>query len=299
MDNIVDYEFEEYLRQKGLSERTVKEYMYYFRKFDYPSYTQENVNKFFSIHSHKNPSARALITALKRYLLLNYIELKLTPDARSRIMEVEVPVISGRKRQRIIRPLSEQDIWLLEKHLPSERYKLMLLLSFYCGLRMQELLVIHITSFEWQKWKQDTTKMGELVVYGKGKKEGIALVPSFLMERIRNYIRNSSFNDVNARIFTRKDIGYTYMPTESRDWERKLLDAAIEAGLTRRDADGKLIKDTIVHPHRLRHSYATWLLQVKGLNLREVQELMRHSDISSTQRYTHIDKEKLKEKLGL
>ena len=78
----------------------------------------------------------------------------------------------------------------------------------------------------------------------------------------------------------------------------KLKKAGIDSGITKVDHNGKIIASTGVNPHKLRHSYANHLLIDKGLNLREVQEALRHSSIQSTQVYTYIDKEHLKEKLS-
>ena len=87
------------------------------------------------------------------------------------------------------------------------------------------------------------------------------------------------------------------MKNKGRTWQMKLRNAGIRAGITKLDGEEKPIKDTVVHPHRLRHSYASYLLNEKGLNLKEVQEVLRHASLQSTQIYTHVDKERLKKKL--
>ena len=171
-----------------------------------------------------------------------------------------------------------------------------LLLTYYCGLRLGELLKITILSFNWDSWKKDTSKMGECMVYGKGDKEGIALVPSALMIRVAKYIKSRNFDSLDSKLFVRGN-GDINLKNKSRTFQLKLRDAGIKAGITKLDKDEKVIKDTVVHPHRLRHSYASYLLNDKGLNMREVQEILRHSSIQSTQVYTHINKEHLKEKL--
>ena len=58
-----------------------------------------------------------------------------------------------------------------------------LLISYYAGLRVQEMLRIKVVSFDWNSWKKDMKKAGSCTVYGKGAKEGTAFIPSFLMER--------------------------------------------------------------------------------------------------------------------
>lgn len=107
------------------------------------------------------------------------------------------------------------------------------------------------------------------------------------MKKIAKYIRDNSFPSLNSRIFTRGQ----------RSWQNHLRRAGIRSGITKLDPNDIPIKDTVVHPHKLRHSYATYLKIVKKLDIMEIKELMRHSSIKSTQIYTHIDKEYLKEKL--
>ena len=113
------------------------------------------------------------------------------------------------------------------------------------------------------------------------------------MVRIARYIRSNNFDSVNSKIFA-KDTG---VKNSGRSWQIKLGAAGIKSGLTKLDSEKHPIADTIIHPHRLRHSYASYLMNIKGMDIRKVQEILRHSSITSTQIYTHIDKEGLKEEL--
>ncbi len=288
--------FEEWLESKNLKERTIQNYLYYFNKFTFDSFNQETISKFLSEKSNRNSIGRSFLVNLQRFLKINHKELGISQESRIKITEVELPKLTGRTKQRIIKPIPHEHISILENNLDTEQLKLQLLLSYYCGLRLGELLKITILSFNWEEWKKDPSRMGECRVYGKGDREGIALVPSVLMKRIAIFIKSKSFDSLDSRLFI-KATGEINIKNRSRTWQQKLRDAGIRAGITKLDKENKTIKDTVIHPHRLRHSYAAYLLNEKGLNLREVQELLRHSSIQSTQIYTHISKEHLKEKL--
>ncbi len=294
--NIPIDRFEEWLWNKGLKERTVEDYIYYFNKFNYETFSQDTVSKFLSFKQHRNSVARSFLTNFQKFLSVNYKELKLNYTQRMDISEVELPKLTGRAKSRLIDPLSMEEITLLEKHLPEEKEKLQLLLSYYCGLRLGELLKISIISFNWNEWKKSPKEMGECRVYGKGDKEGIALVPGFLMKRLAHYIHSRKFASVNSKLFIR-DSDKLNLKNASRNWQMKLRAAGISSNLTKLDEKEEVIKETSVHPHRLRHSYGDYLLNKKKLNLREVQELLRHSSISSTEIYTRVNKEELKQKL--
>jgi len=289
--------FEEWLKNKNLKDRTVENYVYYFNKFTFDVYTQETVSRFLADKTNRNSIARSFLVNFQKFLMVNYKELGFSQEARVKIAEVELPKLTGRIKQRLIKPIPHEQIAILEKALDTEQLKLMLLLSYYCGLRLGELLKITIISFNWESWKKDTSKMGECRVYGKGDKEGIALVPSVLMKRVAIYIKGRKFSSLDSKLFVRggEDIN---LKNKSRTWQMKLREAGIKAKITKFDEKGKPIEDTVVHPHRLRHSYASYLLNEKGLNLREVQEILRHTSIQSTQVYTHINKEHLKERLA-
>lgn len=295
--NIPLDKFEEWLKNKNLKERTIENYIYYYNKFTFDSFNQETISRFLSQKSNRNSIGRSFLVNLKRFLLVNYQELRISQESRVKIAEVELPKLTGRVKQRLIKPIPHEHISLLEKNLDTEQLKLQLLLSYYCGLRLGELIKISIISFNWESWKKETSKMGECRVYGKGDKEGIALVPAALMKRVAIFIKGKNYSSLDSKLFVRGNSDIN-LKNKSRIWQIKLRKAGIKAGITKLDEKGKPIVETVVHPHRLRHSYASYLLNERGLNLREVQEILRHTSIQSTQIYTHINKEHLKEKLG-
>lgn len=288
--------FESWLINKNLKPRTVQNYIYYFNKFTFEAFDQESISRFLSLKENRNTIARSFLLNFQKFLMVNSDEFAINPELKARIASVELPKLTGKAKRRIISPISHEKIPLIEQALKTESDKIKLLLSYYCGLRLGELLKIRVISFNWDQWRQDPSKMGECRVFGKGDKEGIALVPADLMKRIAQFIRSNEFDNVTSFIFLSPGKPY-HFNTLARDWEQKLSDAGFAAGIVQKTPEGKIIQETSCHPHRLRHSYASYLLNVMGLNLREVQELLRHSDISSTQIYTHIDKQQLKDKL--
>ncbi|MBW8060632.1 MAG: tyrosine-type recombinase/integrase, partial [Solirubrobacterales bacterium] len=259
----------------------------------------ETVGRFISEKGNQNPSSRSFLRNLKAYLLRNHKELNINSEALENILEIELPSITGHKKYRLVKPLTREEVLELEKIFTDEKDKIMILITFFCGLRLGELLKIKVISFDWEAWKKDVSKMGECRVFGKGDKEGIALVPPELMVRIARYIReNNKLRSPESFLFIDKlPDNITYLANKALSWRKKLKEAGVTAGITKKGNEGSLIEETIVRPHRLRHSWATYLLNEKGLNMREVQEILRHSSITSTEIYTHIDKEKLKERL--
>ena len=160
----------------------------------------------------------------------------------------------------------------------------MLLLSFYCGLRLGELFKLTVNSFNFDIWKiqleKGLTPDGEAIVYGKGDKQGTALIPFWLMQRIRNWV-NATYTERFKIGQFKKDEPIFWIGT--RRWQTILSIASKKA------------LGFHVNPHLLRHSFATHLYN-NGWDIKEIQEMMRHSSISSTEIYTHVSKEKLKEK---
>ena len=290
--------FESWLRNKNLKERTIEEYLYYFNKFLDNVFNQETVSRFLANKSHRNIVARSFLINLRKFILVNYKELGFTIDQRLEVSEVELPKITGREKKREIIPLKLEDINLLEKHLETEKLKLQLLCSYYGALRVGEMLKIRVISFNWKDWKKDMSKMGECRVLGKGDKEGIAFFPKELMIRIAKYIKSQKNLDINSTIFIKNYLSHRSIKSGATIWQKKLREAGIKAKLIKFDGKGKVIPETVIHPHLLRHSYASYLVDDKGMDIRKVQILLRHSSITSTEIYVHIDREKLKQELS-
>lgn len=285
--------FENWLINKGLKDRTIENYLYYFNKFTFEFFNQETVSKFLSFKSNRNTVAKGFLLNFKKYLLVNYKELGLE-NSRPDILEVEFPQITGRKKTRIINPLSREEIKLLEKHLPTEKEKLQLLITYYGqGLRLGGLLKIKVISFNWNKWKEDPKDTGELRVFEKGDKEGLVYLPSEIMQRVAKFIYRVGITSPDSYLFIKPTKKNQKIKDLARTWQLKLSKAGIDSGITQIGKDGKPIKETVVHPHRLRHTFATHYLEKEG-NLKKVQKALRHSDISSTQIYTHVEDKELK-----
>jgi len=289
--------FENWLVNKNLKPRTVENYLYYFNKFTSPVYDQESVSRFLALAPNRNSISRSFLLNYRKFLIVNSDELGISPELKIKISEVELPGLSGRAKQRVIRPIPHEKIFLIETFLETEKEKLQLLLSYFCGLRLGELLKIMIVSFDWEKWKLNPEDMGECLVLGKGDKEGVAFVPAEVMVRVASFIHNQDFPSVQSHLFREPNKEYNFNNL-ARQWQLRLSKAAVAASITLPDGKGGFVKETVVHPHRLRHSYASYLKNEMGLDIIEIQELLRHSDISSTQIYTHIEKEGLKKKLS-
>ena len=160
---------------------------------------------------------------------------------------------------------------------PGLRDRAMLELIYGAGLRISELLSLSVHHILFDD---------ELIrVFGKGSKERI--VP--LGEHAKHWL--IKYMSTARKTFVKQlDTEEIFVNQRGKALSRmgfwKILKHHVE--------QSGLIKE--IHPHTFRHSFATHLLE-GGADLRIVQELLGHSDISTTQIYTHIDREYLKETL--
>jgi integrase len=297
--NIPIDKFVDYLKNKNLKDKTIDDYVYYLDKFllAYPAFNQETVTAFLSIHSNRNPSAKFALKSFKEFLEINSEDLGIREDVLMSVMKVRFPSTSGRTRIRLSKAIPYDKIWELEKVLPTEHKKLMLLIQYYSALRFGELIQIRVNSFDWETWKKERTQSGECHVLGKGDREGIAIIPPFLMERIQTYILIKNFKSFNDYIFIRNDKPLSIRKRKCYDtvWNRILKEAGIKIGFTQLDAEGKPINP--IHNHMLRHSMAIHCFIERRMDIREIQEILRHASIKSTEIYTQIDKSFIKQRL--
>ena len=155
------------------------------------------------------------------------------------------------------------------------RDKAMLELLYACGLRVSELLTLKTSDLFFD---QDFIRC-----IGQGSKERIVPVGRSARNWTDRYRQGS-----RPALLKKFSTEVLFLNNRGRPMSRmgfwKLLKAyAQKAGIKKR-----------VHPHILRHSFATHLLE-GGADLRSVQEMLGHADISTTQIYTHVDREYLKE----
>lgn len=176
--------------------------------------------------------------------------------------------------QRLPKVMSVSEIETILRQNLSPIQKLEIELLYDCGLRVSELVGLKTNSFD--------LKGKYLKCTGKGSKERLIPLGKNAIQAICEYleVRETAVKDFkldtkvlfispNGKFVTRQDV-YIFIRAQGE----------------------KLHKH--ISPHTLRHSFATHLLE-NGADLRVVQELLGHSDVSTTQLYTHISKKRLKE----
>ncbi len=143
-------------------------------------------------------------------------------------------------------------------------------LLYGCGLRIDEALSLDI---------KNLPRDGFMRVIGKGRKERQVPVLNIVEKTIRHYLALCPYEQSPERAL--------FLGSRGKRLNQGVAQRAM------RDLRGALGLPENATPHALRHSFATHLLQ-NGANLREIQELLGHSSLSTTQRYTEINAEELK-----
>lgn len=282
--------FEDYLNLKGLSKRYKQELLYCLLRFNfYGGFNQQTIGDFVLKSKGNNFISRSFITLLKKFLIQYREELQLTEEEYTNIVKAEVPSLSGRKKVRLDNPLTKKEMRLIENTLETEELKLMFFLCYEGGLRLHELIKVKLNSFNWDKMVESPEDSGECRIIGKGNKEGIVFLPNWLMRRIKDYVKN------NGSKFKSKGESKLFN-VSGRMFEIHLRNAGIKSGISKMGDNGEYIKETIVHPHKLRHQLGHDLM-IEGNHIITIKEALRHSNITSTQRYTQLSKEELKKQL--
>ena len=149
----------------------------------------------------------------------------------------------------------------------SVRDRAILELLYSSGLRLAELVSLDVDSIDYTD--------AVVTVTGKGNKTRKVPVGRYAIQAIKEWLqRRAEMADQDERALFVSRRGKRI---SCRSVQRRLNDWAIKQGLA-----------THVHPHMLRHSFATHILESSS-DLRAVQELLGHADISTTQVYTHLD----------
>ena len=159
------------------------------------------------------------------------------------------------------------------------RDRAMLEVLYATGLRVSELINIKLSDLQ--------LDVGYLVAFGKRSKQRIVPIGEIAIEALQEYLQM-------ARPFLSKEKGQpqVFLNRSGQGLTRQGFWKIIK----RRSAQAGIAKN--ITPHTLRHSFATHLLD-NGADLRSVQTMLGHADISTTQIYTHVSRERLKKIHGI
>ena len=142
-------------------------------------------------------------------------------------------------------------------------------LFYSSGLRLSEVVNLNMDVLDFSE--------GTVIVTGKGNKTRIVPLGSHAIDAIQKWLQTRSQILINNPSEKAVFIGLQGRRISARNIQYRLKEWSIKQGI-----------DSSVHPHMLRHSFATHVLQSSG-DLRAVQEMLGHANISTTQVYTHLD----------
>lgn len=202
---------------------------------------------------------------------------------RSGLLRVDpsVGLPAPRTPKRLARPLPVDDCHQLAESGRADalaRDLALIEVLYGAGIRVAELCGLAIADADLRR--------GELRVLGKGNRERVVPLPSAARAALGRYLdveRAGAARGEPLFASLRRRRGDPPRALDPRDARRIVLRRARAAGLADR-----------IHPHRLRHSFATHLLDM-GADLREIQELLGHRSLSTTEKYTAVSAQRLVE----
>lgn len=278
-------EYKQYLIvEKGLSKNTIYSYLrdlIAFSNFigeEYEINQIENINKE-HIHLYlkelsktncTNSISRKLVSLRMLYIFLvkeNIVKENLMSSFTLPKRDKKLPIVLSQ----------EEMIEILDGIIVcdaiSSRNRCMVELLYATGMRISELLNLTL--------KDLNIKMGFIKVIGKGNKERMIPIGSYVGEILEQYI-----NDYRAE-FNIKNDSLLFFNKHGQRLSREEFYSILQTIVNSTSITKK------VSPHAFRHTFATHLLE-NGADLRSIQELLGHSDISTTTIYTHISNQKIR-----
>ena len=190
---------------------------------------------------------------------------------------IETPKLS-RKLPTVLSP-EEIDQLIEAVDLDSEtgyRNRAILETLYGCGMRVSELINLRITDLHFDD--------SYVKIKGKGSKERLVPIGRCVKDAITLYIHNYR----NTLDINRKDENILFLNRRGKKMTRVMVFTVIK------DLAAKIGLKKTISPHTFRHSFATQLLE-GGADLRAIQEMLGHESITTTELYTHIDREYLRD----
>ena len=265
--------------ERGLSDNTIASYSNDLKRFDIffkgkvLDLKYEDIVRYLeAIGDLSNRSVAHHITVLTSFYNFLIDEKIIDKNPCENIINAKIP-----KKLPIY--LTEEEVnRLLDIRLVTEydyRNKAMLELLYATGLRITELVNLKINDIDYEECL--------VRVFGKGKKERIVPIADVALKYLKIYM-----NSYREKILKGTISDYIFISNSRKNISRQGFFKILKAEAKRAGIDKE------VSPHVLRHSFATHLLS-HGANLRIIQELLGHEDISTTEIYAHLINEKLKD----
>ena len=225
-----------------------------------PEEITEDDLKLYLSEKLSNGSAMSTILFLSaiKYSFSNILKKDITLNLKRPKREKKLPSV-----------LTKEEVTSLLDACKTKKSKLMLSLIYATGMRVSELVNLKCKNLEFEE------KIG-YIRQAKGRKDRIFNIPSFL------------FNDLKEQVEQQKKVNQENLfsglkgSITQRNIQKIVQSTALRAGIKKE-----------VHPHTLRHSFATHLLE-SGTDIRHIQVLLGHNDLSTTQIYTHVSTEEVK-----
>ncbi len=183
--------------------------------------------------------------------------------------DVTLGIKRPKREKKIPAVLTKEEVQRLIEAIPTKKSKLMAILTYSCGFRVSELINLKINDLNFEE-------MVGHVRQGKGKKDRLFNIPQRLKIKLQKQVEVQKESN-QEYLFSGKKGALT-----DRNFQKIIRTAAKRAGINKE-----------VHPHTLRHSFATHLLE-NGTDIRMIQELLGHSSLETTQIYTHVSTVELK-----
>lgn len=269
--------------EKGLSQNTVHSYYYDLKQFmefcvrqgmkDFSDVTTESVIGFLKAHDDMERRSLARKTVTLRMFFKFLHEEGLLKENPVRLLE------SQKTSTTLPEVLSKDEVEHLISSIPTEelqdiRDKVILELMYSCGLRASEVITLRVSDIDLED---------ELVrIFGKGSKERIVPINQTARRMLGDFLELYRPKFLKSKTYDEVFLTFQGKPMSRVSLWKIIKKRALGAGLKKE-----------IHPHTLRHSFATHLLE-GGADLRSVQEMLGHANISTTQIYTHMDMTQLK-----
>lgn len=211
--------------------------------------------------SDSSPSSIILFLAAIKYSFSNILERDITKNIKRPKRDKKLPTV-----------LTREEVKKLISVLNNKKSKLMVSMMYGCGMRVSELANLKIDNLDFEE------KIGH-IKRAKGRKDRVFNIPGFLEEDLKKHVEEQKklMEQDDSIVFTGPK-----GKLSARNLQKMVSKAAQRAGIKKN-----------VHCHTLRHSYATHLLE-DGVDIRYIQTLLGHSDLSTTQIYTHVSTDEIK-----